>query len=69
MLPFLKKKEEGAMSELVPEFGTMDAIAQDMMEAFDKKDVKLLKAALEALKDSLEEADASQDKQLLTNEA
>jgi len=70
MLPFLKNKQEGSMAESEDEsdsFGTLDAIAQDMMEAFDKKDKSLLKAALESLCDYLKEEDVEQD-QLLAKE-
>ncbi len=69
MLPFLKNKQEGSMSQPVDEgegFGTLDAVAQDMMEAFDKKDKGLLKSALEAFKEFIKEEDVEQDQ--LTNE-
>ncbi len=71
MLPFLKNKQEGAMATDVTvdeSYGTLDAVAQDMMEAFDKKDVGLLKSALGALREVLKEEDVEQDKQLLGEE-
>jgi hypothetical protein len=72
MIPFLKKKE-AAMSgpvevmEREPDegkeesFEMLDAICQDMMDAFHKKDHKLLKSALEALVEHIQDVDASQD--------
>ncbi len=66
MIPFLKKKLEGSMSDDVDqgdgeEFGILDAAASDMLEAFEKKDKALLKQALEALCEYLREEDMKQD--------
>ncbi len=71
MLPFLKNKQEASMSEgEEPEasFGTLDAVAQDMLEAFDKKDSSLLKQALEALCEYVREEDLEQDQSLPNKE-
>ncbi len=68
MLPFLKNKQEGAMAEPVEDFGTLDAVAQDMMDAFDKKDKGLLKSALQSLCDYVKAEDVEQDQSLLTGE-
>ena len=53
--------------EPAEDYGTLDAVAQDMMEAFDKKDGSLLKQALDALCEYVREKDLEQD-QSLTNE-
>lgn len=45
------------------EFGTLDAICEDCMQAFHSKDVKMLKAALEALIEHIREEDETQDKE------
>ncbi len=77
MLPFLKNKKEGAMSEAVDvierepdedtneSFGMLDAIAEDMLEAASKKDKALLKSALEALVAHIQDMDAVQDETLI----
>lgn len=75
MIPFLKHKKEAAMSgpdevlERKPdedkEFDLLDAVVSDMMEAFEKKDKGLLKYALEALMEHMEEVDEIQDEELL----
>jgi hypothetical protein len=60
MLPFLKDRHEGSASGPVEsikresdedgeDFGMLDAIVEDMLDAFHKKDKKILKGALEAL--------------------
>lgn len=71
MLPFLKDRHEGAMSGPVEsikrdpdeeqDYEMLDAICHDMMEAFEKKDKKLLKATLEALLEHIKEQDEIQD--------
>lgn len=72
MLPFLKDRHEGGMSgpvetkkresdEEPQSFGMLDAIVEDMLEAFHKKDKKLLKASLEALMEHIQEEDEIQD--------
>lgn len=71
MLPFLKNKQEAAMSgdeDETDDFGTIDAIAQDMFEAFEKKNTALLKSALGALCDYIQSEDKEQDQQLTNKE-
>jgi hypothetical protein len=66
MLPFLQDKD-GVMaqgSDELKEYGGMDAIAEDMLAAFKKGDLGLLKAALESFREQLKEEDIEQDQQL-----
>lgn len=77
MLPFLKDRHEGgSMSgpvdsikrdsdteEKEESFGMLDAIVEDMIDAFQKKDKKLLKGALEALIEHIQDQDQIQDKE------
>lgn len=71
-LPFLKNKEGGA--SYVPDSKTLDthpdddkemdlldACAEDIISAIHKKDVKMLKEALESLIIYIQELDAEQD--------
>lgn len=76
MLPFLKERHEGSMSGAVDEklmrtpdegeedFGMVDAIADDLMEAIHKKDKKLLKEALEAFVEHIQSQDEIQDQEV-----
>lgn len=75
MLPFLKKKEGSAamgedeptqkrMGEDEEEYGMLDAIAEDMLDAMSKKDKDLMKSALEALCDYVRQEDEEQDQEL-----
>lgn len=75
MIPFLKKKQEASVSMGPDEtqmrkpdddmnFEMLDAVAEDMMEAFHKKDSRLLKMALEALVDHIKSEDEIQDQSL-----
>lgn len=69
-LPFLKNKE-GSMSAPVetvtrkpdeqPDMDMLDACAHDMLQALDKKDVSMLKAALQALVEHIQDMDQTQD--------
>ncbi len=72
MLPFLKNKQEGGMSAPVdtiertpdddtPAFDALDAVADDLLAAFESKDKGLLKSALEALVEHIQDQDAEQD--------
>lgn len=71
MLPFLKNRDDAAMSsEDEPikrkpddgsDYGTLDAVAEDLLSALEKKDKSLLKAALSALCDYIKEEDIEQD--------
>lgn len=46
-----------------PEFELLDAIVEDMLEAIEKKDKKLLKLALESLMEHIQFKDEAQDHQ------
>jgi hypothetical protein len=71
-LPFLNKKE-GSMSGPIeqlertpdeqPDMDMLDACAHDILEAVSKKDVSMLKAALEALVSHIQDMDQTQDEQ------
>lgn len=72
MLPFLKNKHEGGVSMPVDVieretdegsdgFDMLDAVAQDFIDAIHAKDKKLLKSALEALLEHIQENDQVQD--------
>lgn len=78
MLPFLKRKDDSSaysMGEDEPtrsrnpdnpdddDYGMIDAIAEDMLEAVSKKDKSLMKDAIEALCDYIREEDIEQDEQ------
>lgn len=76
MLPFLKERHEGSASSDVDSikrdsdegkdsYEMMDAIVDDMLEAFNKKDKKLLKGALEALVEHIQDKDQIQDEEEL----
>lgn len=69
-LPFLKDKEGGAAatSEAVRrspddkgDMGLLDACAQDILTAIERKDVGMLKGALEALVEHIQDLDYEQD--------
>jgi hypothetical protein len=77
MMPFLKNRKEAGMSdpddpikrkpdggEDAADFGIIDAIAEDMMEAHSKNDKALMKAALESLCDYIRDEDEEQDEQM-----
>lgn len=79
MLPFLKNKHEGSMSgpveiiEREPDEGSesfemLDAIVEDMIEAMHSKNKGLLKSALEALCEHIQDIDEKQDEQLTHKE-
>lgn len=79
MLPFLKKQQEGSMSgpieviERTPDEGSdsfemLDAIAEDIIMAVEKKDKSLLKSALESLCDHIQSMDEIQDASLTNKE-
>lgn len=74
MLPFLKNQKEGGGSSPVEhvefgaeegapdeEFGLLDAVAEDLLMAIERKDKKMLKAALESLMDHIKADDEVQD--------
>lgn len=71
MLPFRKKADEAAASGPVEtqvrksdeseDYSLMDACAEDLMQAIETKDIKLLKEALESLVEHLRSMDEEQD--------
>jgi hypothetical protein len=70
MLPFLRKNQEAAMGgdddhvRRAPdsvEYGTLDAIAEDMIAALESKDSGRLKSALESLCEHIQALDVKQD--------
>lgn len=72
-IPFLKRKMEpniagdedtASRKPDSAEYDMVDAIAEDMMEAFESKDKDMLKAALESLCDYIREEDEEQDKEM-----
>lgn len=75
MLPFLKDKNEGGMSGPVEskqrtpdegkeeDYGMLDAIVDDLLDAVHKKDKKLLKSSLEALIEVIQAEDEIQDQE------
>lgn len=75
MLPFLKNREEGAMSapvdpiERKPDdesaYDMLDAIAEDLLSAVEKKDKGLLKSALSALCEHVQDMDVKQDQETM----
>lgn len=77
MLPFLKNRDDGVgvgpveSIERKPdeeaEYGTLDAVAEDLLAAFAKKDKSLVKAALESLVEHIQSQDSAQD-QAITEE-
>lgn len=71
MLPFLKNRDDGVgvgpieTIERKPDdgdsFDMLDAVAEDLLAAIEKKDKKLLKAALAALCEHIQDEDEAQD--------
>ncbi len=72
MLPFLKNREGAAASGPVEtierspddeggEYGMLDAVADDLLAAIEKKDKALLKEALAALVEHIQAEDVAQD--------
>ena len=73
-LPFMQNKEASASAPIEsmdrtpdegsePEMGMLDACAEDIMEAISKKDISMLKAALESLVSHIQDMDETQDEQ------
>ncbi len=69
MLPFLKNRDAAVGVNPVEtierkadddNFDTLDAVVDDLMRAFEKKDRKLLKGALSALVDHIQAHDIAQ---------
>lgn len=72
MFPLLKKRQEGgaaassAVIERKPDEGAepidmLDAVAEDLLAAFEKKDKRLVKEALTAFAEHLQSMDEDQD--------
>ncbi len=72
MIPFLKKKQEAAISTPVDEvkmrkpdedaeFELLDVIAEDLMDAIEHRNVNALKQCLLALVEHIKEEDEIQD--------
>ena len=78
MLPFLKHKQEaiagGPDDEIMrkpdeeEEYEMLDAIAEDILAAVGKKDVKLLKEALTSLVEHIKEDDRIEDAKTYSGE-
>lgn len=73
MLPFLKNKQEASMSQDEDQidnedFGTIDAVAQDLLDGLQRKDKVLIKSALSALCDYIKAEDIEQDQSLIGKE-
>ncbi len=75
MLPFMKNKEASAdlgEDEAISRkpdgeesFDMLDAVAEDMIAALGKKDKALLKSALQALVEHIQDEDVEQDQSQL----
>ncbi len=77
MLPFLKNRDDGVGLGPVPEsierkpddegdgFDMLDAVAEDLLQAIEKKDVTLLKEVLAAFADHIQTLDTAQDEKTM----
>lgn len=73
MLPFLKLKDEASASMPVETierdhdegFDMLDAVAEDLLSAMEKKDKGLLKAALQSFAEHLQDMDQKQDEGMI----
>lgn len=76
MLPFLKNRDDGVAQGPVEtirrkpdegedDYSMLDAVAEDILAAIERKDKKLLKEALSALVEHIESSDEDQDEQML----
>jgi len=69
MLPFLKNRDDGVGVGPVEtkerkhdeDYDMLDAVAQDLLAAVEKKDVSLVKAALASLCTHIQDLDEEQD--------
>lgn len=74
MLPFLKNRDEAAASGPVEtkerehdeDFDLLGAVASDLLRAVESKDAKLLRGALEAFCEYIQDLDAAQDQTMET---
>lgn len=75
MLPFLKNRQEGSASGNAEDdpierkhdddYDMLDAVAQDVLAAIAKKDVAMLKAALQSLCEHIQDQDIQQDQSMM----
>jgi hypothetical protein len=71
MLPFLKNKQEASVSmdeEPSEDYGSLDAICDDLLSAIQSSDKGVLKAAIQSLIDHIKSEDETQDETLLIEE-
>jgi tRNA A37 N6-isopentenylltransferase MiaA len=78
MLPYLKNRDDGVGQGPVESiqrkhdedagFDMLDAVAEDLMDAIERKDKKRLRAALEAFADHIQSTDEVQDQQTMEGE-
>lgn len=68
MIPFLKEDSIAQSSNENEDYGTLDAVAEDLLTALHKKDRSLIKQALESLCEYLKEEDTQQDQSLINKE-
>jgi hypothetical protein len=71
MLPHLRHRDDGGSAGPVEtvkrepdegeDYGTLDAVADDLLAALEKKDRARVKAALQSLVDHIQSADIAQD--------
>lgn len=74
MLPFLKNRDDAAMSgaaeskdrEHDEDFDVLGAVAGDILAAVEKRDAKLLRAALESFCEHIQDLDSAQDQSMET---
>ncbi|MES2347843.1 MAG: hypothetical protein V4641_09780 [Pseudomonadota bacterium] len=74
MLPFLKNRDDGVGTGPVEtvqrkpdepkEYDTLDAVAEDLLAAVEKKDLPLIKAALASLCEYVRDQDMQQDQNM-----
>lgn len=68
MLPFLKEESIGQSSDEHKDYGVLDAIAEDLLMAFEKKDKAMIKSAIDSLCEYIKEEDIEQDQSLTNKE-
>lgn len=68
MLPFLQDRDGVTAQPEDKEFGTLDAVSEDILMAVDKNDKSLLKQALQAFCEYIKEEDLEQDKSITNKE-
>ena len=76
MLPFLKNRDDGVASgpaevkerEHDEDFDLLGAVAEDLIAALHAKDAKMVRAALEALCEHIQDLDSAQDQTMENHE-